>query len=238
MSTKPLIVRDVGSDESVEALFNAQQPVVWRGLARDWPCMAWKDLDALKLRVGKEIVPVEVGRDYLDPELEQLGATLQDMLTFVQTFMHSPPSSQGLTNVYFAQQPLAQYIPSLLPDIKEPPIAKGRHPTVQGWFGPCGTLTPAHTDPYNNVLVQVVGRKYVRLYPAADASFMYPFTYVQRQNTSQVDVLNPDLRLFPQFDQARGYEATLEPGDGLFIPFKWWHCCQALTGSLSLNFWF
>jgi len=231
-------VRDAGNDESVEALFKAQQPVVWRGLARDWPCMAWKDLDALKQRVGKEIVPVEVGSTYLDPDLEQLGATLQDLLTFVQTFMHDPPTSEGLTNVYFAQQSLAEHVPALLQDLKEPPIAKGRHPIIQGWFGPCGTVTPAHTDPWNNVLVQVVGRKYVRLYSMADSPFMYPFADVPRKNTSQVDVLNPDLRSFPQFSQAQAYHATLEPGDGLFIPFKWWHCCQALTGSLSVNFWF
>jgi len=221
----------------VEKILKEQKPVVWRGLAKEWPCMGWRDIEALKRRVGHLIVPVEVGSSYLDPDLQQLGASLTDMLTFVQTFNHVPPTSQNLTFVYFAQQSLAEHAPDLISDLREPPIAKGRHATVQGWFGPCGTLTPAHIDPYQNVLVQVVGRKHVRVYSPSDSQCMYPFAVLQRQNTSQVDVLNPDLRAFPQFAHAQGYETTLEPGDGLFIPLKWWHCCKAVTGSLSVNFW-
>jgi hypothetical protein len=47
--------------------------------------------------------------------------------------------------------------------------------SVNAWFGPPGTVTPLHTDPHHNLLCQVVGSKYIRLYTPGDTPAMYPF---------------------------------------------------------------
>ena len=47
-------------------------------------------------------------------------------------------------------------------------------------------VTPAHTDPHHNMLAQVRGRKYVRLYPPSDLAHLYPFPSGLTSNTSQV----------------------------------------------------
>lgn len=99
-----------------------------------------------------------------------------------------PQSSQQPrdTVAYLAQHQLFLQLPQLRNDVLVPDhcyTAAPRHPTdpaqdqpeleaplLNAWLGPPGTITPLHTDPYHNLLAQVVGRKYVRLYAPVDGS--------------------------------------------------------------------
>lgn len=68
-------------------------------------------------------------------------------------------------------------------------------PMLNVWLGPAHTISPAHTDPHHNLLAQVLGRKYVRLYaPEEGERRLYPRGRggggggVDMGNTSGVDV--------------------------------------------------
>jgi len=53
---------------------------------------------------------------------------------------------------------------------------------IQGWFGPVGTVSPLHYDGYHNLLAQVVGYKYVRLYDPRYSQTLSPMEGKMRNN--------------------------------------------------------
>jgi hypothetical protein len=63
-------------------------------------------------------------------------------------------------------------------DEDEPPI-------VNAWFGPEGTISPLHFDPYQNLLAQVVGSKYIKLIHPKFSDRVYPLPG-KMFNSSQV----------------------------------------------------
>lgn len=110
------------------------------------------------------------------------------------------------------------------------------------WLGPRNTLSPLHFDPLDNLLMQIVGRKRVFLYPNDrdnnSGSWHYAGFDGNQYNTSPVDPSNPNYLEYPSFQAApTPYECVIEPGDVLFIPAKWWHHVRSLSWSASANVW-
>jgi len=152
---------------------------------------------------------------------------------------------------YLAQHPLFDQIPALRRDIAIPPHCRAvgpedglapaecevrGEPIVSAWFGPGGTVSPLHNDPYHNLLGQVVGAKYVRLYDASDSDLLYPRSG-PLCNNSLVNLDALDHSAFPRFGAAPCWQTVLGPGDLLFIPRHYWHYVRSLSLSFSVSFW-
>ena len=121
-----------------------------------------------------------------------------------------------------AQHPLLDQVPALASEVSPPPqtrTGRGRLTSANAWVGPAHTVTPLHVDPEHNLLVQVVGRKYVRLLAPSERERVYPHAQGSRwANASRVDVDAPDTERFPTYASARFLDCVLAPGDALFIP--------------------
>ncbi|KAK9239071.1 hypothetical protein V1525DRAFT_431164 [Lipomyces kononenkoae] len=163
------------------------QPVHLTGLATTWPAFKKWNSPAYLLSVtnnGRRVVPVEIGKSYVSDSWTQgfrkFGSVLLDWLQ-----CDSQPETAGPTT-YLAQHDLLSQVDPLRGDILMPDLihsatfAKKETSTtkmtmVNAWVGPSGTISPLHTDPHDNILVQVVGYKYIRLYsPTIPKERMYP----------------------------------------------------------------
>ncbi|KAH8783710.1 hypothetical protein BGZ57DRAFT_758216 [Hyaloscypha finlandica] len=252
------------------------EPVIVKGALNHWPARnnrPWKSPSYLLSKTigGRRLVPIELGRSYVD---EGWG---QKIITFKEFMGHYilDPESSALATGYLAQHDLFAQIPSLREDITIPdycftspppphrssPLAEKHsklaqldEPLLNAWFGPAGTISPLHTDPYHNILSQVVGRKYVRLYAPKESEKLYARGVedggVDMGNTSALDIgvlagwdgseeekMEAQER-FPLFRKAEFVDCILEEGECLYIPVGWWHYVRSLSVSFSVSFWF
>jgi hypothetical protein len=259
------IARSAMSITAFERHLNKAVPHVITGALEHWPALhdrPWSDPSYLmdKTLGGRRLVPVELGRSYTD---EGWGQKIITFGEFMDTYILDP---QGESLGYLAQHDLFAQIPSLRNDISVPDLCYAdpppppdgssvaekkilhlEEPLLNAWFGPAGTISPLHTDPYHNILCQVVGKKYVRLYSPDQSEKLYPRGTedgIDMSNTSRVPLEQVEMNLeddiageFGQFAEARYVETILNEGESLYIPVSWWHYVRSLTVSFSVSFW-
>ncbi|CAM9244870.1 unnamed protein product [Scytosiphon promiscuus] len=149
---------------------------------------------------------------------------------------------------YLAQHQLFDQIPALRRDIMTPDYCAllledeeddrdAGSVAINAWFGPSGTVSPLHNDPFHNLLAQVVGTKRILLVNRTLSAAVYPRPGLM-SNTSQVDAADPNLSEFPRFKEAMPLlECELRKGEVLYIPPLFWHHVEALSISFSVSFW-
>lgn len=150
------------------------------------------------------------------------------------------PLQQGRAGAASAaeKEPTASSSPPSSPSSPSPTLEDAQEPRINAWFGPAGTVSCLHYDKPHNLLAQVVGCKYVRLYPPSSSAALCPHA-CPMQNTAQYeDPLEESYRAaFPAAAAEPWLEVVLQPGDVLYIPPGWWHYVKSLETSFSVSFW-
>ncbi|XP_057797827.1 lysine-specific demethylase JMJ30 [Salvia miltiorrhiza] len=211
-------------------------PVIISGSMTHWPATdRWSDINYIKKVAGFRTVPVEIGKNYLSSDWKQELITISEFLERIESGHCSPTST-----TYLAQHQLFDQIQELKQDIVIPDYCfagGGEIRSLNAWFGPPGTVTPLHHDPHHNILAQVAGKKYIRLYSPSLSEELYPHTETMLCNSSQVDLDDIDEQEFPKILDLGFMDCILEEGEMLYIPPKWWHYVRSLTKSFSVSFW-
>ena len=231
----------------------ANQPAVLRGLLRNWPAVqAGRESRASVVDYFKQfdtggavnaiVGPPEIkGRffysdNYQDfnfrPSSVSIGAALDTLLALAED--PQPPA--------IALQ--AMHVPDLMPsfvgDNTMPLLDSDLAPRV--WISN-RSLIATHFDNYHNIACVVSGSRRFTVFPPGQAGNLYIGPLLKTPGGSPISVVDlrePDYARFPKFRHAleAAQEATLEPGDAIYIPILWWHGVESLEPlNILVNYW-
>jgi hypothetical protein len=245
--------RDVDLATFRNEIIPLNEPAVLRGLLKNWPAVqaGLKSDRALcdyieKFDCGR---PVETllgdasiaGRFFYTDDLanvnfvrksERISATLEKLLMLVDAT--DPPA-------IFIQ---SASVPEFLPKFSDENAIHLAHPSAipRIWVGNSITVT-THYDISDNIACVVGGRRRFTLFPPDQIRNLYvgPIHFtLAGQPVSMVSLEEPDLLLYPRFEEAlaSAQVAELEAGDALFIPYFWWHHVKSLERiNVLVNYW-
>ncbi|TIX50965.1 cupin-like domain-containing protein [Alteraurantiacibacter aquimixticola] len=230
----------------------AGEPMVIRGAKAEWPVVQagrkggaavvayLKSMGSARPVSAIAAGPEEGGRFFYNEDMSgmnfvrgqgRLDLFLDDLLRAAE--MGDPPALAVQSEV----------IPEIMPGFT---TANGMDilPQVQPriWIGNAIRVAP-HYDVKENIAVCIAGRRRFTLFPPEQIANLYPGPFESTPAgtpVSMVDMAAPDTARFPRFAEAMEHarEATLEPGDAIYIPYCWWHGVESLDPvSVLVNYW-
>jgi hypothetical protein len=229
------------------------QPAIIRAIVSDWPTVeaAKKSPEAvvnyLKPMDTRSVIPALVGtpdingrffysEDLTEHNFQRAEVTLSiglDRLLAIKD--RSNPHAIALQAIQLNR---------VMPDYKaahpQPLLDNSAEPTM--WVGNQATVAP-HYDIHDNLACVVAGKRKFTLFPPEQINNLYPGPTLSAPAgvpVSMVDMKNPDYKSYPKYKEAvkAAFQATLEPGDGIFIPALWWHGVESLeTFNILVNYW-
>jgi hypothetical protein len=236
-----------------EEVVAGNRPVVLRGVAADWPAVRagresprtladyirrFDVAKPLALMTGK---PEIEGHFFYREDLRALNFEREKaVIPAVLDRLLALASDPRPPAVYMESTPVNEWLPkfagenrlALLPPEVAPRIWIGNRITVQ-----------THFDLSSNIACVVGGRRRFTLFPPEQLPNLYvgPFEFsISGPPVSMVPLKNPDLARFPRFAeaQAAAQSAELGPGDGIYIPYGWWHHVESLEPfNVLVNYW-
>lgn len=241
-----------------DKLFSQDQPVILKGLVKDWPL-------------------VKAGQQSPDNVMEQLEQhySQRPMLVYkgapeIKARFGYNPTCTGL-NFSSERSTIPEvfatirsqmdqeihdylYINSLRFDEGFPALSQSHQltfehgefnnnqPVSKIWLG-TESVAAAHFDQPKNIACCVVGKRRFTLFPPEQVDNLYPGPLTPTpggQVVTLADLRDPDFSRFPRLQDAfeHAYIADLEPGDALYYPNMWWHEVQAFGRfNAMVNFW-
>ena len=263
MADAPRVTRrvrelDAGAALDLDALIAANEPIIVRQYAADWPLVAagrtsplaaadyLRGFDAGRIVTGYVGAPEIRGRFHYDARATAMNFTTERMA--LGAFLDRVLTHAGdvaAPSLYLGSTDLDTYLPGFRSDNELRPASDTfvQHPPLASiWIGN-RTIASAHNDQSNNAAVCAVGRRRFTLFPPDQVANLYPGPLAPTpggQVVSMVDFAAPDLVRYPRFADAvaAGQVAELTPGDLLVYPALWWHHVEALDDfNVLVNYW-
>jgi len=209
---------------------NPKKAVIFKGGAKLSPAFQlWND-DYLKNHPESEKMEfdVEVGKK----ETRQGNMEKRSVKNFIETFRKD--DIYAVTDV--PQQLRSQF---LLPPVLRCGNIKSELSMMLMWFSSGGTKSVLHQDSFENINCLFRGKK--RLLIAEYPKYKKEVVIDRPNGYSSVDVDKVDFGKYPGLAKVDYYEAVMEEGDCLYIPFQWFHQVTSFPNAnetnVALNVW-
>ena len=213
--------------------YRANLPVKLTGLVDHWPALSRWSLDHFAAIAADAMVEAQAGRE-TNSEYEVAKDAHRRHLRFAELieWLRADRASNDIYLTAYNSGANGAALAALWDDLA--PIGILDQPARRDgffWLGPRGTLTPFHHDLTNNLLVQVIGRKRVKLVPSWEIGRMRNHLHCFSAWEDEALPAGPD-----DADRPPVLECEIGPGDALFLPVGWWHHVEALDLSASMSF--
>lgn len=250
---KPIETLEALSGTIEPAVLDGQTPVVLKGLVADWPLARSAQLGGRSaiayLRKFDRGAKVAIslgedgkgGRAFYNADMSGVNyAMKQAPLTRVFDRLESEMDNGAAPMIYVGSTGIDEALPGLRGECSMPHVPD--HALASVWIGN-RTRIAAHYDLPDNIACVAAGRRRFTLFPPDQIDNLYvgPLDRTPAgQSISLVDFEAPDYERFPKFRDAEeaALQATLDPGDAIFIPSLWWHHIEGLDGfNMLINYW-
>lgn len=224
-------VKRISKPDFLDGFVKPQVPVVIENLVDEWPAVKNWNFDYFKDKFGKKVVPLYDDRpvDYKDG-FNEPHAKMQ-MGDYIDLLLAQP------TRYRIFLYNVLKEVPELQNDFDFPKIGlKLLKSLPMLFFGGEGSHTFMHYDiDLANILhFHFQGTKKCILFPYQEKKYLYKVPYSLITHES-IDFSNPDFERWPALKKAKGYEATLEHGQVLYMPEGFWHFMRYLTPGFSMS---
>ncbi|MEO1043851.1 MAG: cupin-like domain-containing protein [Pseudomonadota bacterium] len=224
----------IDPEQFFREFYFANRPVKLTGLIDHWPALERWTLDYLEAKVGDAIVELQAERqsddDYeIVKDRHKRHIRMADLVRALRADETSNDFYITAYNDTTNKQALAALWDDLgaLTLLDADGVANGFF-----WMGPKGTITPFHHDLTNNLLLQIAGRKHIRMVAAHHVAQMRNHEHCFSQWTAEdFDRAEAEGRAMPPM-----LECEIGPGEAIFLPVGWWHHVTGLDRTISMSF--
>jgi hypothetical protein len=248
-----LVRTDVDLKTFREEIEPGGKPVVLKGVVDHWPAVqaARESPRALADHIRRfdrgraasiiELPAAAKGRLFYREDMSGLN--------FTRYAAPIGPTLDRLLSLQDATNPVSVFIESMITEEFLPEFAAAHPmPLLDPMYGPRIWIgnritVQTHYDLLYNIACVVGGRRRFTLFPPEQIANLYmgPLDFTPAgAPVSMVALKDPDLARYPRFAEAMRHavSAELEPGDGLYIPYAWWHHVESLTPfNVLVNYW-
>lgn len=244
---------DISLQEFQGLIKDSYEPLVFRGLARDWEIV--KAASDSSESAATYLKRFDTGRPLplVVADFESGGRmTYNEDHTGFNFTREQATLSEGIDRIlsrsskiedpfmFFQCIPVSVSAPGLDTELHNRLVPASCKPHI--WIGSRITVA-AHFDEARNIAIVASGRRRFTLFPPEQVDNLYigrlDFTPAG-QPISLVDLRAPDFDTFPKYRTAleSALSVELAPGDAVYIPAPWWHHVESQERlNVLVNYW-